>query len=205
MTEKGSLTGKKKQKQQTRDNFFAAHGFKSTTLGSARLSQVAAMREPVWPLLLKIFKEGVPMGPVDGKGNKKMKKPTSIANFIHMANVPTELILKWLNRVIQGQITFRQFELNCKQHKKLLHMKECIVEFVNNMFVPEEYPDFEELAERYECFKDTGWIAQLLGWFGNTAKSTLSAAAKEAISTKCNNIRIEEKEKEEEQPDVSVF
>ena len=124
---------------------------------------LARMNGPVWDHLVKIFTgNGVSKGHVS---------PKSICHFVHTAFIPDELIVKWLQDIINGQLTPKLFQTNCQLFKTRLFVRNAVLDRICFEFKREEGSvSWEDACLKYRNVTDAAWIEAYVAHIGTGAK-----------------------------------
>ena len=178
---------KKRLKSDCTKAYVASTVFKSTTMGSA--SALASKTGKVWKLIVKIF-----TGDVHQPANSrtKFKIPASITNFIHTANIPDTRLEKWLQRIVDGEGSVKEFQSSCLSYKKQVRVHALILEFYNTLYSHQECKTMDALIKKFPPIGHRAWLATIVSWVGNAAKDRLTPEAKGSIKA-----RLDECEKSE--------
>lgn len=140
-------------------------GKATATIGS--YFAIAKMVGPVWDNVATIFKKDA-NGTLQKSGSKRTKsgnsKPLAHGPFCHMANIPDKQLLKWTQKVIDGQWSPADFKNSCMDVKKVYKLHTFIKNHLNHKF-RHDFDDFGDAAKRYKFLQDVSYIAKLKNAF----------------------------------------
>lgn len=163
--------------------------YTTATIGS--LSVIGKLQGQLWSNIQDIFTGNVVV--LEGATGKAAPKEMGHGHFTDMAKIPEACLIRWTRRVIQGEITTRQFNERCKQYKKVDRIQKDVVTFVNQMYPQSECEDFEELQSEHKCFQDDMWFNSLVDWCGANARDGLTSSVKDSINARLRAIEMEKK------------
>jgi hypothetical protein len=156
--------------------------FKPNTIGS--LFVLASFTGRLWINIAKIFQ-----GQVTKNKAIKFKTPDAHTHFNTMAKIPEDLLIRWTNRVVNGEWNTKNFNDRCVQHKKEVKVCAQMLDFVTVRYPAESYGTYDELAEQYPFFTDNSWVKLMVTWCGNRMVDSLDGNVKGAIVKKIDLIK----------------
>ena len=89
---------------------------------------IAKRTGKVWEYIARIFKGEVDVLKANGKSPKA---PTGVGHFKNMGGVPDNKLEEWLEKVVNGVETTKEFSLRCIRHKQRKSVQEVIVEYIS--------------------------------------------------------------------------
>lgn len=133
-------------------------------------STIAAMaqrEDVVWAELDKVFKGHV-------KHNKSIKQvtPTALTHFDAMGNIPVDNVVKWLQRIVNGEWDTSTFKARCIEYKKKVRVVSQILEYVATMD-GNTYSTYEEVCEVYPSLAATNLLNSIVHACGSNAKDDI--------------------------------
>ena len=138
---------------------------------------IAKRTGTVWDYIAKIFKGEVDVLKATGK---PPKAPTGVGHFKNMGGVPDGKLEEWLEKVVNGVETTKEFSFRCIRHKQRKSVQEVIVEYIS---VIRERTDltWEDACAEWPSIGDETWFELLMGWCGSVTSATLTNTIKEEI------------------------
>lgn len=138
---------------------------------------IAQKTGPVWDNICKIFKGEVE---VLAATKKPPKAPTGVGHFKFMGTIPDEKLNTWLERVVQGQETIKEFGVNCQKYKQKIGVKQAIVDYVK-VIRDKEQLTWDDMVEEWPSLGETVWFELVMGWVGSVNVTELTNSIKEEI------------------------
>jgi hypothetical protein len=156
--------------------------FKPNTIGS--LFVLASFTGTLWNNIAKIFQ-----GQVTKNKEIKFKTPDAHTHFNSMSKISEDLLIRWTNRVVNGEWNTKNFNDRCLQHKKEVKVCEQMLDFVSVRYPEESYATYDAMAEQYPFFMDSSWVKLMVTWCGNRLVDSLDGHVKGAIVKKIQLIK----------------
>ena len=158
------------------------HNFAPNTIGS--LFVLASFSGKLWENFAKIFQ-----GQVTKNKAIKFKTPDAHTHFNTMSKIPESLLIRWTDRVVNGEWNTKNFYDRCVQHKKEIKVCSQMMDFVATRYPAERYANFNDLAAQYAFFGDHQWLKQMVTWCGNRAGDGLDGNVKTTNEKKIELIK----------------
>ncbi len=86
--------------------------------------QLCKLHGDLWQRIEAIFKGEVH----NARGNFKV--PTGIVSFLHIAKIPQEQLVAWLDQVIQGNLSLANFTRYCQNYKARERLREAVAHYI---------------------------------------------------------------------------
>jgi hypothetical protein len=136
--------------------------------GSFNTIAAMALKETViWAILEKIFK-----GHVVHNKNIKQQIPKALTHFDNMGNIPTDKLVCWLSRIVEGTWDTKTFKDRCGSYKKENRVLNQIVDYVSTID-GNNYDSFDQLRQAYPSLANADLIRSIVHACGDKAKDEI--------------------------------
>ena len=155
---------------------------------------VAKVSAPIWKLITQIFS-----GQFKQNREIPQKIPKSLTNFSSMGNVPEDLLIIWLNKVVEGKETCKGFQERCTTFKKEITLKEKIVEYLQSILEEDDYSDWSDVIRNFPEMGTKIWFGSMLKVAPVRTRENLGEHAKNMIDDMVAAQQKNDEEKKKEQ------
>ena len=153
---------------------------------------IAKIRGKVWDNIAAIFKADAEGTLVKaGSGKKGKAKPFSYGAFCHMAYLPEQDLLRWTQRVLDGEWTPAQFKNRCLDVKKVLKMQDFIISYLN-LRHQHHFKKFVDASLKYPFLSDKDYMNSLVPAFRpNKSTNSLPQTIANSIDAKIRELELQ--------------
>jgi hypothetical protein len=144
------------------------------TMGT--LEALSAHMGKTWKLLYKIM-----MGQCPDQKKVKIVKPANLAWTKDMSNIPEDFLERWLQRVVTGEFSAKDFLNRCNEFKKRQRVQNDITDYVNQLRPEECHKDFTSVARKYVALRDKDTFDTMVRWCGAVAKDRLTKHVQDSV------------------------
>jgi hypothetical protein len=140
-------------------------------------SAVASVDDDVFKLMEKIFNGEF----VVNKDLKGQKKPEAVTHFTSMSGIPSALLCKWLQRVLDGEYLTKTFQKRCKIWSKNTRVTGQLVEYMQTVRNNYQFQNIDDVGKVYPAVLDPAWFDAVVQSCQDAVKATLSPHARKMI------------------------
>jgi hypothetical protein len=119
-----------------------------------------------------------------GKTESKKPPPKNTTFWNGMSGIPMPNLIRWSQRVVDGESLPREFAARCQQFKKSLMAQVKFLEFANLILESEDddiVDTYNELVSLYPFFGEKLWFNRCVGWMSDKSKDDLNSSIKSSI------------------------
>lgn len=139
-------------------------GSSAKTLGN--IFAIAKVKGQLWNNIATIFQKDA-AGTLCKAGSKRIKgvvKPLNQGPFCHMANLPNADLIRWTQKVIDGEWAPSDFKSRCLAVKKVFKLQEYLYKHLN-LRCGHNFTSFVEACVEYPFLTDKEYINRLVPAF----------------------------------------
>ena len=134
---------------------------------------IAKVKGQLWQNISTIFQKDAD-GTLCKAGSKRIKgvvKPLNQGPFCHMANLPNSDLIRWTQKVIDGEWAPSDFKTRCLAVKKVYKLQEFVYKHLNLRF-RHKFDSFVDACVEYPFLTDKEYINSLIPAFNVTRNQT---------------------------------
>lgn len=133
--------------------------------------QIAKRTGEVWDLIEQVFTKHKANLRASSRGREiTAKDHLGHSYFTDMASVDEALLVHWLQRIVDGNITVSDFKRKCGNFNKILKLQKCILTWYRAEYHA-NYDDYDTLVEKHPFLATKGFVSQVIGSFHPSKKN----------------------------------
>ena len=149
--------------------------FEGNTLHT--FSAVASVDDEVFALMAKIFNGEF----VVNRDLKGQKKPDAVTHFTSMSGIPSHLLCKWLQRVLDGETLTKHFQKRCKIWSKNNKVSGQMLDYIQTVRNNYQFQSIDDVGKVFPAVIDPIWFDAVVSSCPDAVKANLSSHARKMI------------------------
>jgi hypothetical protein len=140
-------------------------------------SAICAVHQDIWDLLVRIFNGEF----IVNKDLKGQKKPEAMTHFTALSGIPTDRVVTWLTRVLDGEWLTSTFQKRCNVYKKAERVSAQILEYIGIQRPTYDFTTLADVSKVYPAVQEPGWFDGVVASCQDAVKAKLSPHAQKMI------------------------